>query len=308
MPVNFLEILHSLKHIEIDNLSVSLAIVIERKSNPIKYVRVNDELESKLKQIIITKINNSTSVEEYSFDCPEPEGDHVIGTISENTPFINIYDNLINLNPDVDIVSGMDEIYKARAYLIILRNIEGIQIIAYKILPENWILKKAHGVMSILYSEDTFVPLNDDKVFSLSNTIDFIYFNDTLFIMSKKEFERGLKFREGMITHAEMLFVELEQLGTFKNIELLKNRVGQNLRYLRKIATIKNLGYYRDVQFLIKMKNLCTAKNWNILFDNYNIVFTDDTIEDILILLQNKRLLSELNDRNYDVSSAKQVN
>ena len=44
---------------------------------------------------------------------------------------------------------------------------------------------------------------------------------------------------------------------------------------------------------------------WNVNFQNGQIVFTDETLDDILTLLQNKRLHSELTDEDFDVESAK---
>jgi hypothetical protein len=46
-------------------------------------------------------------------------------------------------------------------------------------------------------------------------------------------------------------------------------------------------------------------KGWNIIFENGKIIFTDETVDDILTLLQNKRLHSELTDQDFDVESAK---
>jgi hypothetical protein len=77
--------------------------------------------------------------------------------------------------------------------------------------------------------------------------------------------------------------------------------------YLRKIATIRNLGHYKDPVYLRRLQLLCVAKGWNIQFENEQIVITEDNLDDILTLLQNKRLHSELTEEDFDVESTKLV-
>jgi hypothetical protein len=157
----------------------------------------------------------------------------------------------------------------------------------------------------LLFNENRFEDLEQDNVFSISGTIDLLYFNEVLFILSKKEFEHGLNFREGMISGANEMYAEVQQLNLFVNMDVLTERVGNNQRYLRKIATIRNLGHYRNPQFLLRMQQISQAKGWNIQFDQGQIVFTDETLDDILTILQNKRLHSEMTDEDFDVESAK---
>lgn len=304
------QILINLKRINLGDSTASLAIVKEYKRDRIshydvKYVAIDQKLERRLKGVIINHINRSNTVEEYSYDCPEPEEDQVQAINYEETDFYRIFEQLGKLNPEEDIINGVDELVKAKAYMIILRNNEGIQVVGFKTLPENWKMKRNRGLISLLYKEDRFEDLEEENVFSIASIVDLFYFNEILFILSKKDFERGLNFREGMIDNANEMYQEVEQLNLFINMDILTNRVGNNQRYLRKIATIRNLGHYRNPYFLQRMQQLNAIKGWNITFNNGQIVFTDDTLDDILTILQNKRLHSELTDEDFDVESAK---
>ena len=304
------QILRDLKRLNLSNSTVSLAVVKEYKRErvshyDVKYVPIDENLERRLKGIITNHINRSNTVEEYSYDCPEPEEDQVRAIDYEETDFYRIFEQLGELNPEEDIIDGVDELVKAKAYMIILRNREGIQVVGFKTLPENWKMKRNRGLISLLYRENRFEDLEEENVFSIASIVDLFYFNAVLFILSKKDFERGLNFREGMIDNANEMYQEVEQLNLFVNMDVLTNRVGNNQRYLRKIATIRNLGHYRNPHFLQRMQQISVAKGWNITFDNGQIVFTDDTLDDILTILQNKRLHSELTDEDFDVESAK---
>lgn len=302
--------LQNLKGLNLGRSSVSLAIVKEYKVDrvsqyEIKYVPIQDRLERRLRGIVTGHISRSNTVEDYSFDCPEPEEDQVRSINYHETDFYRIFEQLAQLNPEEEIIQGVEELVKAKAYLIILRTTSGIQVVGFKTLPENWKLKYSRGLIPLLFSENSFKDLEVDNVFSISSFVDLFYFNETVFILSKREFERGLNFREGMLSNANELYQEIVQLNIFANMEILTNRVGDNQRYLRKIATIRNLGHFRNPMFLQRLEQLSTAKGWNINFENGQIMFTDETLDDILILLQNKRLHSELTDEDFDVESAK---
>ena len=302
--------LRNLKAIDLLTMDVSLAIVKEYKQNrvsqyDIKYADIGAPLVTRLRNIVIRKIENSNSVEEYTFDCPDPEADLVRSIEYEATDFYRIYEQLRELNPEEDTIEDVNELVKAKAYLIVLRNEDGIQVVSFKTVPENWKLKRERGLIPLLYVNNQFEDLQDDNVFSISNTVDLIYFDELLFILSKKEFEYGLNFREGMKAKANEMYEEVEELDIFVNIDILKNKVGDNQRYLRKIATIKNLGHYRNQNFLTQFRVLNIQKGWNIEFEGNQIVFSDAKLDDILTILQNKRLHSEFTNEDFDVESVK---
>lgn len=304
--------LTQLKALDFTGANVTLAVVKEYKRERIsqytvKYVPIDQRLENRLRRIIVNHINNSNTVERYTYDCPEPETDEVRAINYEETDFYRIFEQLQNLNPEEDIIEGVEELVKSKAYMIILRNADGIQVVGFKTLPENWRMKQNKGLIPLLFHENRFEDLEQENVFSISSIVDLFYFNEFLFILSKVEFERGLNFREGMLNNASVLYEEVATLNIFVNIDILTARVGNNQRYLRKIATIRNLGHYRDPIYLQKLKQLSIEKGWNIQFNDEQIVITNETLDEILTLLQNKRLHSQLTEQDFDVESSKPV-
>lgn len=302
----------NLKRLNLQNTEVSLAIVKEYKRNrvsqyEVNYVQINPRLETRLRNIIIRKIEAANTFETYTYDCPEPEEDEVRAINSDETDFFRILEQLQALNPEEDIIEDIDELVKAKAYLIILRNDEGIQTVGFKTLPENWKMKRDRGLIPLLYRENRFEDLEEENVFSISSFVDLIYFDEALFILSRKNFESGLNFRDGMIARANELYQEVQETNLFVNMEILTNRVGNNQRYLRKIATIKNLGYYQDANYLLRLRAISEQRNWGIQFQDGQIVITEEHLDAILTLLQNKRLHSELTDETFDVDSAKRL-
>lgn len=301
---------NNLKELDLSNSTVSLAIIKEYKRQRIsnyniKYVPVDERLENRLRDILLRKIEQSNSIEEYSFDCPEPEADQIRAINSDETDFGKITEILADLNPEENIIENVEELVLAKSYIIILRVDTEIKVVGFKKLPENWKMKKNKGLIPLLFKENRFEDLEEENVFSISGTIDFLYFNELLFILSKKAFETGMNFREGMISKANEFYEEVQESNLFVNIDILSEKVGNNQRYLRKIATIKNLGYYRDQLFLSKFKEVNRLKNWGIDFENEQIVITEEKLDAILTILQNKRLHSDLTEEDFDVESVK---
>jgi len=300
-------ILKSLKKLEMSKLDVSLAIVKEYKKNRssiynILYVPIDKPLERRLRNIVINKLNGANQVEEYSLDCPEPEEDLVWSIDNDSTDFSLILDKLKDLNPEVDKIASVEELVtNAKAYLIILRDANEIQIVAFKLIPENWKMKKSRDFIALLFKENRFEDLEDKNIFSISNSIDFFYYDKLVFILSKKSFEKGLNYREGMLAKALDMYNEVEELDIFIGFEILKEKVGNNSRYLRKIAVIKSLGHYKDVNFIKALREISNEEEWEITFKNNKIVVTEGNLESILSILQNKRLHSRLTKEYFDV-------
>jgi len=302
-----------LKAIDVDELTVSLVLINEYKKGRIahyllKYIQIDDKIGQRIKNIVNSKIIDSNTFEEYAYDCPEPEGGLVRTLDYTSTDFFKIFELLKPLNPEQDKIGNIDELLKAKAYLIVLRDVNGIKLVGYKHLPENWKLKKEKGLISFLFKNNRFEDIEESNVFSISSTIDFLYYDEELFILSKKLFEAGMNFRNGMIEKAEAFFEEPTVLNIFSNIEVLKNKTGNNIRYLKKIATIKNLSYYTNATFIEKLKSLNNEKGWQFLFDtDGKLVFTEEKTDDILTVLQNKRLHSELTEEDFDVDNVKKI-
>lgn len=302
----------NLKTLDLNKLFITLCIVNEYKRDRIshynlKFVNIEPKLEIRLRNILVRKIEISNTFEEYGFDCPEPEEDLVRTIDYQSTDFYKIFEKLKAITPEENCIKTEEELLKATSYMIVLQTIDEIQLVGFKRLPENWKTKKAKGLISLLFKEARFEDLEDDKVFTISNNVDFIYYDEVLFILSKKEFEAGLNFREGMLAKAELLYQDLEDNNLFINLDVLKNKVGNNQRYLKKIATIKNLGYYQNQTFLQNFKILNDSKGWGIEFQNGQIIITEEKLDNILTILQNKRLHSELTNEDFDVDNAKEV-
>jgi hypothetical protein len=289
-----------------------LAIIKEykrgRKSHySIKFIETDKKLERRLGSILKDSITNSNSFEEYKIDGNENEAGEIKGLDFKETDYYGIHETLMTIQPQNSLISGIDELVQAKAYLIIARDKDKIIASAYRVIPENWKLKRGKGLIPLLFKNNKFEDIEDAPVFSISRSIDFIYYQEALFILSKKNFEQGLNFREGMKAKAIVFYDSIEDLGLIKNIDALKEFVGDNQKYLRKLAVIENLSLYKDPDFIKNIDKFSKKNNWGIVLENGQFVLNENNIDVLLSLLQNKRLKSEITEEYFDVDSAKKV-
>jgi hypothetical protein len=300
----------ALKKKRFETKDLTLVIIHERKQNrksiyTLNYVRIDEVLPEKFKAIVVNNLEPFTVCEPYSFDSPDPEPDRLLGIDHFETDFYEIFGTLKDMNPEQDVITDAAQLLGAKAYLFVLRGSTGIEVVCFKTLPEKWSLSKRVNIINIMFHNQEFVDMKNDDVFRISNQLDFVYYDETIFILDKRNFEFGLNYREGMLQKAETVYEEFATFQIFESIDILKAKVTNNQRYLRKMAMIKNLGHHKNPQFIDKMIALNQSKGWGINFNDRQIVITEETVDKILVILQNKRLHSELTDEDFDVESAR---
>jgi hypothetical protein len=303
---------NDLRHETFATYIFQLAIIKEYKRDKkshysIRFVEIDSKLEKRFGSILKNSITNSNSFEEYKIDGNENELGEIKGLDFQETDYYRIHEILMTIQPQNSLISGIDELVRAKAYLIVVRDKDKIISSGYKVIPENWKLKMAKELIPLLFKNNKFEDIEDVPVFSISGSIDFIYYQDALFILSKKNFEQGLNFREGMKAKATVFYDSINGLGLIKNIDALKEFVGDNQKYLRKLAVIENLSLYKDPEFIKNVDKFSKKNNWGIELEKGQFILNESNIDVLLSLLQNKRLKSEITEEYFDVDSAKKV-
>lgn len=114
-----------------------------------------------------------------------------------------------------------------------------------------------------------------------------------------------MNFREGMKALGENFLNEFESLGFFNDIGLIREYVGDNLHHLRKLASIRKAGYYKQPGYIERLIQVSAAEGWNLKIAGEKIIVEPEMIDLLLKLLNNDRLRSPINNELFD-SSAKQ--
>lgn len=80
--------------------------------------------------------------------------------------------------------------------------------------------------------------------------------------------------------------------------------IGKNATHLRRMAVIKARGYSNNPDYMARLREINTHRSWGIQLDDQDrIVATPEKISDILHVLLDHRLRSELSGNQYDVPS-----
>jgi hypothetical protein len=199
---------------------------------------------------------------------------------------------------DAPSAKGSEDLLDAWAYIIDLAAPKK-KVLAFKKITESWNVKKAK-VHNVIFQNTKLKDL-ETSVFKIEAGVDFVSFDDVLFILNKKNFETGLNFRAGMEKNRDEVVGEIEGLKLFKDVAPIIEKCGSNIRYLRKLSTIRNNGYYKNSAFMKKLRTLNESENWGLTIEDDKIVVNGENVDLVLTLLNNDRLRSPINEEVFDV-------
>jgi len=84
-------------------------------------------------------------------------------------------------------------------------------------------------------------------------------------------------------------------------VNKLREKIGENMKYLRKISMIKNNGYYKNKDFMARLTQANKTEKWGLTIVNNKIVLTEENFNDVLTVLNNDRLKSPITEETFDV-------
>jgi Domain of unknown function (DUF4868) len=184
----------------------------------------------------------------------------------------------------------------------------GEMIYAWRKISSLNNVKKVGLTTPLLFKDATLVDIDTKDIFTIDTRIDFFANRNNLFILNKKDFESGLNFRARLERARDEVLSEFGGMGLLSSTEALAKKVGSNLGMLRKLSEIQKNGYYKDKNFVEKLRAANTQHHWNLAFDESGkIIVEDEKVDLILTLLNNSRLQSLINAEVFDAAVKKPV-
>jgi len=300
-----------LKKLELKKSVVSLWVV-HRKLNRqgvahYSALKVNaaEALRKKLRTAVISKIDKSNEVSPYEYVTGDLDDDMLEQPL-ETTDFAEVIGQ-VSRNGEEHLAEKQEQLMSAWGYVIKLQS-EDTYVYAFRKLGQQWGSKKVSAGWALLFKDKVLMDLDDPAVFRTDAQIDFLSFEDSVFILNKKNFESAMNFREGMERHRDEIVKEFDELGIVTKSTIIQEAVGKNLHKLRRLASVKNSGYYRHPWYMEKVQTLNAQLNWGLNFDaDGAIEVEEDNVDLILTLLNNDRLKSPITDEIFDVAVKKAV-
>ena len=161
--------------------------------------------------------------------------------------------------------------------------------------------------MNIFFTE-AGLEIMDSPSFSISRTFDFFVVGESVLMTSKPAFESLLNHKDTYEEAYAALKIEPGFSAAIADFAVFDVFIGKNATHLRRMAVIKARGYYNNPAYMTRLREINGLRGWGIQFDDQGrIVATPEKMRDILHVLLDHRLRSELSDNQYDVPSTTPV-
>jgi len=179
-------------------------------------------------------------------------------------------------------------------------------VFAVKQTDANWKTRRKSGFIQAAFKDDE-LDLLEEETFQIARDFDFLIHGEDVVARNKTKFESVLNYKEAHVENFEEIKDEQEFLDVFSDLAAIEEYVGSNKMQLRRVAAIRQKGYYKDARFIESLKDNKDRFRLNIEFDDKGkIVPTAETCRDIFQALLDHRLISHYN-HVYDVQSTVQV-
>ena len=267
-------------------------------------VVISDALKSELKALVVSYQGSHTFAETYNL-LSQPTEDGFLSVPSDDTLFQNLRD-LVDKPMEECLVSNVKQLNNAAGYVFRLRHADSI-IYCVKKTNADWATRKKRGMMNIVFNQ-AGLDIVENPSFTIARNFDFFMSGSHVFMANKPAFESLLNHKDSY----ESAYVELKQDAGFAaaiaNINVFDAFIGTNSTHLRRMSVIKARGYYNNQNYMTRLREISELRGWGIEFDAQGrILATPEKMRDILHVLLDHRLRSELSENEYDVPSTTPV-
>lgn len=268
-------------------------------------VDTDARLEQKLKHAITAKISDK-GYQLDAYDFLTTDQDNGLLTIESAATDVTLIQAEIDKGTANPKVEKYEDLLNSWAMVIKLEH-QDKALHAYRKIHKFTNPAKLAHVSFLQFKDQELKDLDQQEIFTIDTQVDFFSYEGTTFIANKKEFESTLNFRAGMEKNRDVVLQEFVDLNIFSDASLLKEHIGANLNYLRKVSSIQKSGYYKDAQFLQELVKVNEQKGWGLVIENGAIVINEASIDLVLTLLNNGRLESPINHEMFDAPVKKKV-
>jgi Kiwa KwaB-like protein len=270
-------------------------------------VDVESSLEEKLRGLVKDAVQAIGSLHRYNYETP-PEDDRVFVLDADEGGFLPLRE-LLEQGSQAPLIQSDEDLVNSFAYIIKISISGGDALYAFRKVSDLWTTKKVGGFHSwnMFFQGGMLIDLDTKPVFRIDREIDFIAFQGDLVIFDRQAFESGLNFRESLERGRDVLVEELEERAMFDDPSVFVKVIEDRLPLLRKTASIREYGYYKDDQYVESMVQQAAVHGWPVQVKDEKIVVREEIVPLLLKLLNNDRLQSPINREIFDVWGKERV-
>lgn len=274
-------------------------------------VDIEKRLATRLRGYVTGQLDRDYTLSEYAFSTPDTD-DVLLTMDAAQTDFTEVRSAIAEVqgqlkkNFDNGRVTNRDQLLDSWAYVLELQW-GSEQLFAWRKISGLTQPKMVRSTKVLLFYNEKLTDLDDDQVFLIDPHFDFFVLGDLAFIANKRQFEIAMNFREGMKNQRDQLLAEFKSRNILKNVDELATMVGDNLNHLRKLASIKKAGYYKQPDYMARLLEVNRAEGWGLTVDGSQLVAEADKLQVLLVLLNNDRLRSPINAETFDAGAKTKV-
>lgn len=288
----------------------SISLWTFKKKTPTGYsaksVVLSDELIEKVRAAATRSLARVTEVDDYALLAQVTEANCLY--LEDNETNFHELQALVDEPPEEHVMKNIRDLQNAAGYLVrFWHAATKMSLYCVKKVGSDWIAqRKKGGIYAIL--RDNKLELIEEPALTLSDQFDFFCFDEKILVTTKRAFESVLRYK---IVYQNS-FASLQKDPVFTSIFVdmapLIEHVGTNTMHLRRMAVIEQRAYYANPAYMQRLRAVCANRKWDIKFDNNGRIFaTQDNMKDVMQVLLNHRLFSELSLESFDVPSTAPV-
>lgn len=267
-------------------------------------VIMSEQLEAKIRAIAVSSLGSLSEVEDYSLLAqPNEVGCLHLGQDETNLEALL---NIVSQPAEENVIKDLKNIQSSIGYVVRFWSAAG-SFYAFKKVGADWVTKKKTGFVNVVLKANQ-LELIEDPSLVIYNRFDFYAVDDAILVVNKAAFESLLSYK----IEYQNSFAELQKnaifVNTFVDMAPLIAHVGTNTMHLRRMAVIEQKAHFADPLYMSRLRSISAQRGWKLVFDAAGkIVVTEESLRDIMQVLLNHRLYSELSLDSWDVPSASQV-
>lgn len=209
--------------------------------------------------------------------------------------------------PDIEVVTQINELSNFNSYVIRLDFGNPRRFMyAFHFIGSSWSPKNTIGKHLRILNNDVVATLDVTPVFRIDPYIDFIVFEEDVFVSEVGRFESAMRFKERLIERKTETMAEIAEAGILADdsLEVLSSAIGTDRHFLRQLSSVQTKGFYKNEEWMVQLRAAAQAGNWMLEFNEEgNIVIFEDKlyIREVLTVLQNKRVETVVDHKVCDV-------
>lgn len=267
-----------------------------KRFTEVKRLKVKGSSKNKFRSYVVDCIKGASGISELT-PMYTPQDDRFFYVESSATDLSQLV--LDVETQKLEAVKTIDELNKYNSYAIqVTFGDPELSIFAYRYIRGAWSAKKTKGNFLDFktVNGELVVEIDSSTRFEINPYIDFLQFQDDVFIADIASFEVAMNYHERLKEKKEEAIKALFESPYFasESEEIFKSLVGFDKRLMRQLAAAHEKGYYSNKEWVAKLKAAAEeAGNWRIRFNPQGEIEIDDDkdyIKELLILLQNKRV------------------